>query len=204
MRLAPPAPFVPQVWHGKPIAGIQVCHSGTNADADLAAVRALEDPIVDLISPKPCGHVVDAECHGAQVAAPLLEAEFLPGLSSEFWTPSGPSALRVTSPLSQVGQYLPPGRRPQRPRGRRRGGRQPRRPLHRWVQRHPGRGASPTRMWPGPRMDGGGSGPTRPAGTTSTSSWPRTTAPEPPTPTAPTTSASNAPRPPTTPTTCSA
>ena len=44
VRLAPPAPFLPQVWHGKPIAGIQVCHSGTNADADLAPVRALGRP----------------------------------------------------------------------------------------------------------------------------------------------------------------
>ena len=41
VRLAPPAPFLPQVWHGKPIAGIQVCHSGANAAADLAPVRAL-------------------------------------------------------------------------------------------------------------------------------------------------------------------
>jgi hypothetical protein len=47
----------PQVWHGKPIAGIQVCHSGANADADLAPVRALGNPIVDLVGPSrmpPC------------------------------------------------------------------------------------------------------------------------------------------------------
>src|SRR5215216_4264313 len=31
VRLAPPAPFLPQAWHGKPIVGIQVCHSGANA-----------------------------------------------------------------------------------------------------------------------------------------------------------------------------
>ena len=53
VRLAPPAPFLPQVWHGKPIAGIQVCHSGPNAEADLAPVRALGNPIVDLVTPKP-------------------------------------------------------------------------------------------------------------------------------------------------------
>src|SRR5512132_4041406 len=46
VRLAPLAPFLPQAWHGKPIVGIQVCHSGANAEADLAAVRALGDPIV--------------------------------------------------------------------------------------------------------------------------------------------------------------
>ena len=48
---APPAPFLPQQWHGKPIAGIQVCHSGANAEADLAPVRALGNPIVDLVGP---------------------------------------------------------------------------------------------------------------------------------------------------------
>src|SRR5512132_2909432 len=62
----------------------------------------------------------------------------------------------------------------------------------------------PTRMWPGPGTGGSGSGPTRPAGTTSTSSWPRMTAPGPPPPTAPTITASNGSRPPTTPTTSSA
>jgi hypothetical protein len=53
VRLAPPASFLPQQWHGKSIAGIQVCHSGADAAADLAAIRGLENPIVDLADPKP-------------------------------------------------------------------------------------------------------------------------------------------------------
>src|SRR3712207_7500880 len=32
---------------------IWVCHSGATADADLAPVRALGNPIVDLVTPKP-------------------------------------------------------------------------------------------------------------------------------------------------------
>jgi FAD/FMN-containing dehydrogenase len=52
MRIAPPAPFVPPHWHGKHIIGMLVCHSGENADSDLAAVRALGDPIVDLVGEK--------------------------------------------------------------------------------------------------------------------------------------------------------
>jgi FAD/FMN-containing dehydrogenase len=102
VRLAPPAPFVPQVWHGKPIAGIQVCHSGTNADADLAPVRALGDPIVDLVTPKP--YTAMQSMLNAMEPKWLhryWKAEYLPGLSSEFLDAFRSSALRVTSPLSQ-------------------------------------------------------------------------------------------------------
>src|SRR5439155_16145688 len=47
MRLAPPAPFVPEQWHGRPIVGMLVCHSGRNAQADLAALGDLGEPVVD-------------------------------------------------------------------------------------------------------------------------------------------------------------
>ena len=50
---APPAPFMPERWHGKPIIAMFVCHSGANADADLAAIRALGDPIADLVAAMP-------------------------------------------------------------------------------------------------------------------------------------------------------
>jgi len=102
VRLAPPAPFLPQVWHGKPIAGIQVCHSGANAAADLAPVRALGNPIVDLVTPKP--YVAMQSMLNAMEPKWLhryWKAEFLPGLSSEFLDAFRSSALRVTSPLSQ-------------------------------------------------------------------------------------------------------
>ena len=102
VRLAPPAPFLPQAWHGKPVVGIQVCHSGANAEADLAAVRALGNPIVDLTGPKPYAAVQSM----LNVMEPkwlhrYWKAEFLPGLSSEFLDAFRSSALQVTSPLSQ-------------------------------------------------------------------------------------------------------
>ena len=53
VRLAPPAPFLPQKWHGRPVVGVSVCHSGADAGADLAPVRALGDPIADLVTEKP-------------------------------------------------------------------------------------------------------------------------------------------------------
>jgi FAD/FMN-containing dehydrogenase len=102
VRLAPPAPFLPQVWHGKPIAGMILCHSGANAEADLAPVRALGSPIVDLVGPKP--YVAMQSMLNALEPKWLhryWKAEFLPGLSSEFLDAFRSSALRVTSPMSQ-------------------------------------------------------------------------------------------------------
>jgi FAD/FMN-containing dehydrogenase len=53
-RNAPPAPWVPQDLHGTPIIIIVACHSRTaqQAEADLAPLRALGDPIADLIMAK--------------------------------------------------------------------------------------------------------------------------------------------------------
>ena len=102
VRLAPPAPFLPQQWHGKPIVGIQVCHSGANPAADLAPVRALGNPIVDLVSPKP--YVAVQSMLNAMEPKWLhryWKAEFFPSLSSGFLDAFRESGLRVTSPLSQ-------------------------------------------------------------------------------------------------------
>jgi FAD/FMN-containing dehydrogenase len=43
MRLAPPAPFIPEQRHGKPVIGMLVCHSGKSPGSDLAPIRALPE-----------------------------------------------------------------------------------------------------------------------------------------------------------------
>jgi FAD/FMN-containing dehydrogenase len=102
VRLAPPAPFLPQQWHGKPIVGIQVCHSGANAEADLAPVRALGNPIVDLATPKPYAALQSMlNAMEPKWLHRYWKTWFLPGLSSEFLDAFRDGALRVTSPLSQ-------------------------------------------------------------------------------------------------------
>jgi FAD/FMN-containing dehydrogenase len=52
---APPAPFVPEEWHGKRVCAMSVCYSGDLAGADevLAPIRALGDPVVDLLQEWP-------------------------------------------------------------------------------------------------------------------------------------------------------
>jgi FAD/FMN-containing dehydrogenase len=52
---APPAPFVPEAWHGKRICAMAVCYSGALDDVDevLAPIRALGEPVVDLLQEQP-------------------------------------------------------------------------------------------------------------------------------------------------------
>jgi len=55
LRLAPPAPFLPEEVHGKPIVAIAVCHSGSLEDGE-RAVRPLKEfgnPLADIIESKP-------------------------------------------------------------------------------------------------------------------------------------------------------
>jgi FAD/FMN-containing dehydrogenase len=55
MLHAPPAPFVPEPWHGRRVCAMVVCFSGApeGADAALAPLRAVPDPVVDLVGPMP-------------------------------------------------------------------------------------------------------------------------------------------------------
>ena len=98
---APPAPFVPEKWHGKPIVGMLVCHSGANAEAGLAPLRALGDPVFDLISEKP---YVEQQSMTDEMEPKGLhqywKTEYLPELSSEYLETFRESALKATSPLS--------------------------------------------------------------------------------------------------------
>jgi len=55
MRKAPPLPFLPEQWHGKDVLIFAVCYTGDMAEGErvLAPLRALGEPIVDVISPHP-------------------------------------------------------------------------------------------------------------------------------------------------------
>ena len=52
---APPEPFVPPRWHGKRICAMAVCYSGdlSEVPAVIEPIRALADPILDLIGEQP-------------------------------------------------------------------------------------------------------------------------------------------------------
>jgi hypothetical protein len=101
IRLAPLAPFVPEEWRFKPVVGILVCHSGASAEGDLAPLRALGEPIFDLIGEKPYvsqqSMIDDMEPKGLHQ---YWKTEFLPGLPSEYLDTFRDAAMRVASPLS--------------------------------------------------------------------------------------------------------
>jgi FAD/FMN-containing dehydrogenase len=102
VRLAPPAPFLPEEWHAKPIIGLLVCHSGVDVEGDLAPIRALGDPIADLITEKPYSDQ-QSMLDGMEPSGHRYywKTEYLAGLTDEFLDTFRDSALKVTSPLSE-------------------------------------------------------------------------------------------------------
>lgn len=102
LRLAPTAPFIPPEWHGKPVIGMIVCHSGGSPEVDLRPIRALGGAIADVISEKP--YVAQQSMVDAMEPKGLhryWKTEYLPGLPDEFLQAFRDNALKVTSPLSQ-------------------------------------------------------------------------------------------------------
>lgn len=105
MRLAPPAPFIPEKWHGKPIVGLVVCHTGAadQAAADLAPIRALGDPIADLVMPKTYVEqqsMLDAtQPKGANY---YWKTEFISAPTETFLEAFRECAAGIESPMSQM------------------------------------------------------------------------------------------------------
>jgi FAD/FMN-containing dehydrogenase len=85
LRLAPPAPFLPQEVHGKPIVGIAVCYAG-DADKGMEAVKPVKEfgePLVDLIQPKPfTAHQSLLDSAQAPGRNYYWKSDYLPGLSA--------------------------------------------------------------------------------------------------------------------------
>jgi FAD/FMN-containing dehydrogenase len=52
---APEAPFVPEAWHGERVCAMAVCYSGDleKVDEVMAPIRALGDPVIDLLAEQP-------------------------------------------------------------------------------------------------------------------------------------------------------
>jgi FAD/FMN-containing dehydrogenase len=108
LRLAPPAPFLPQEIHGKPIVGIGICYSG-NPEEGLKLAEPLKkfgNPIADTISIKP--YIL----HQAMFDAGQLpgnhyywKSEYLKELSDGLTNTVLEHLEKITSPLSMF-QFL--------------------------------------------------------------------------------------------------
>ena len=55
LRKAPPLPFLPEEWHGKEVMVLALCYAGDMAAGEkaVAPLRALGEPIADVVSPHP-------------------------------------------------------------------------------------------------------------------------------------------------------
>jgi FAD/FMN-containing dehydrogenase len=105
MRLAPPGPFIPEPWHGKPAIGILACHTGdlSQAEKDLAPIRSLGKPLADVIVQK---RYVEQQSmlDGTQPDGMhyYWKSEFFPGLSNELLETYREHAAAIASPMSQI------------------------------------------------------------------------------------------------------
>src|SRR5690606_30555624 len=63
VMLAPPMPFVPPEYHGKPVIFAILVHAGSADDGAraLAPLRAVANPIVDMIAPTRYGQIYEGE-----------------------------------------------------------------------------------------------------------------------------------------------
>jgi FAD/FMN-containing dehydrogenase len=105
MRLAPPAPFIPEMWHGKPIVAMIACHSGDPdaAEQDLAPIKGFGRPIADLIVPKT--YVEQQSMLNAtqpKGANYYWKTEFIPELSEGYLESVRANAAEIESSMSQV------------------------------------------------------------------------------------------------------
>ena len=85
LRIAPPAPFLPQDIHGKPIVAVVVCHAGSVEDGE-KAVKPLKEfgsPVADTIQPKPFT-VHQSALDGTQPPGRYYywKSDYLPGVSA--------------------------------------------------------------------------------------------------------------------------
>jgi len=104
-RNAPPSPWVPPELHGTPIVIIVACHSGSpeQAEADLAPLRALGDPVADLIAVK------DYAVHQTLLDATMpkgnhyyWKSEFVPALSDDLLETYHAQFADLKAPANQL------------------------------------------------------------------------------------------------------
>lgn len=104
IRLAPPAPYIPEPWHGRHIIALIACHTGDEVDAeeDLAPIRSLGKPIADGIAREPYVQLQTMLDAGQPKGLhQYWKSEFLPGLQNELLETYRDHGVR-TSAMSQA------------------------------------------------------------------------------------------------------
>ncbi len=105
MRPAPPAPWLPKDWHGKPIVALLACHSGPLEEGEkaVAPIKSFGRPIGDVLVRRPYVQVqslLDAtQPNGRRY---YWKSEYLPRIEPALCDAFAAHAARIESPHSAV------------------------------------------------------------------------------------------------------
>ncbi len=105
IRNAPPAPWISQEFHGKPIVALFVCHTGSVADGErlVAPIKKFGSPVGDVVQRRPYvsqQSLLDAtQPKGRRY---YWKSEFLPTLEPEMIDKAIKYAGRIRSPHSMI------------------------------------------------------------------------------------------------------
>jgi FAD/FMN-containing dehydrogenase len=82
---APPAPFIPEEWVGQPVLMVLTAWSGSPEDGErsLAPLRALAEPVADLVSWMPYPAIYEFTAHLAEPMGASIRMMFADDLSDE-------------------------------------------------------------------------------------------------------------------------
>ncbi len=105
LRTAPPAPWLPQAIHGKPIVALFVCDSGSAGEAKkrITPIKAFGSPVGDVVQPRSYlsqQSLLDAtQPNGRRY---YWKSEYLPGHEPEMLAAAVEHAGRMESPHSAI------------------------------------------------------------------------------------------------------
>ena len=105
LRPAPPAPWLPKEWHGKPIIGMLACYSGDPAEGEkvVAPIKSFGSPIGDMLIRRPYAQM-QALLDGTQPKGRRYywKSEYLSEITPEVSEKAMEYAARIPSPHSAV------------------------------------------------------------------------------------------------------
>jgi FAD/FMN-containing dehydrogenase len=102
---APPAPFLPEEWHGRPLVAIVAAHCGhaEAAERDLRAMRQIAPPVADLIGPIPYTALQSLlDPLWGPGAHNYMKAGFMDGLADDAIDALVAGHAGATSPMSEI------------------------------------------------------------------------------------------------------
>ncbi len=105
LRPAPPAPWLPKEWHGKPIVALLACHSGRPEDAerDIAPIKAFDTPLGDALTRRPYAQL-QSLLDGTQPKGRRYywKSEYLPKIEPALCLRVIEHAAKIASPHSGI------------------------------------------------------------------------------------------------------